>query len=247
MLLVRYVLYVFVFQLCKHWTFFRCNCLDAGTYRYDPLVSLDGTCPEPQGASNPDSDCPNDIRMLCNGVMNCDNCADEVYETCMAYDCSISMVTIIFTSSASHELLYCSFQTTQDAVTSRVSALKCWVGVTEFRIAWMDGMRVKNDVRPPLSKSDTLTTQVKSKYDPRNFYPSSFLSLFSFCIHVGGCWISEYRRDWRVRPNLLLFFVWRPKLSSKSRSHHGPICEVYVNKLQRLFDVIIGLLIIFLS
>ena len=40
---------------------------------------------------NPDVDCPEDILMLCNGVMNCDNCADEVCEHCMEYDCSGSM------------------------------------------------------------------------------------------------------------------------------------------------------------
>ena len=24
---------------------------------------------------------------MCNGIMNCDDCIDEVYETCMQFDC----------------------------------------------------------------------------------------------------------------------------------------------------------------
>ena len=63
---------------------------DKGSYRSDPLLFLDSTCAPEQEFIDPDDDCPSDILMLCNGVMNCDNCADEVYEHCMAYDCSAS-------------------------------------------------------------------------------------------------------------------------------------------------------------
>ena len=38
------------------------------------------------------SGCPSNVFMLCNGVMNCENCADEDYTTCMAYDCSGSKI-----------------------------------------------------------------------------------------------------------------------------------------------------------
>ena len=64
--------------------------LDIGTFRDSPLLSFDGTCPVAPTITNPDSDCPRDILMLCNGIANCDDCADEVYETCMTYDCSKS-------------------------------------------------------------------------------------------------------------------------------------------------------------
>ena len=62
----------------------------------DPRVFVDGTCDVPDAPVDPDSDCPGDILMLCNGVRNCDDCADEVYETCMAYDCSYSKHTPLY-------------------------------------------------------------------------------------------------------------------------------------------------------
>ena len=63
---------------------------DVGPYRSDPLLFLDRTCAVEQEFINPDDDCPSDILMLCNGVKNCDDCSDEVYEHCMAYECSAS-------------------------------------------------------------------------------------------------------------------------------------------------------------
>ena len=69
---------------------------DVGSYRLDPLLFLNGTCALEQEFIDPSNDCPADILMLCNGVKNCDDCADEVYENCIAYDCSASMIIDCF-------------------------------------------------------------------------------------------------------------------------------------------------------
>ena len=61
--------------------------LDVGPFRLDLLVSLDGTCAARPTTPVPDADCPSDMAMLCNGIKDCDDCADEDYDTCMAYDC----------------------------------------------------------------------------------------------------------------------------------------------------------------
>ena len=63
---------------------------DTGFFRNDRLASVNETC-EISSESNMvtvNDDCHIDIVMLCNGIMNCDDCADEIAETCMTFDCS---------------------------------------------------------------------------------------------------------------------------------------------------------------
>ena len=37
-----------------------------------------------------DDNCQINILMMCNGVVNCDDCVDEVYENCMQFECAES-------------------------------------------------------------------------------------------------------------------------------------------------------------
>ena len=66
-------------------------------FRDDPLASVDQTCEVATESSlvtlNPD--CVIDIRKLCNGIMNCADCADETEETCYSIDCAGSKYTSI--------------------------------------------------------------------------------------------------------------------------------------------------------
>ena len=36
------------------------------------------------------NNCQINILMMCNGVVNCDDCVDEVYENCMQFECAES-------------------------------------------------------------------------------------------------------------------------------------------------------------
>ena len=72
--------------------------LDRKNFRNDPLASVDSTCEVATESSlvtlNPD--CVIDIRKLCNGIMNCADCADETEETCYSIDCAGSKYTPIY-------------------------------------------------------------------------------------------------------------------------------------------------------
>ena len=65
------------------------NVLDRRNFRYDPLASVDSSCDIASGSSmvTVNAECGIDILELCNGVMQCDDCADETFETCNSFDC----------------------------------------------------------------------------------------------------------------------------------------------------------------
>ena len=50
---------------------------------------MDSSCDIASGSSmvTVNADCSIDILELCNGVMQCDDCADETFETCNSFDC----------------------------------------------------------------------------------------------------------------------------------------------------------------
>ena len=64
---------------------------DRGFYRNDRKVFLDGNCSElselPGDVITISSDCTINILLMCNGVVNCDDCVDEVSSNCMRFEC----------------------------------------------------------------------------------------------------------------------------------------------------------------
>ena len=64
---------------------------DRSYYRHDEKFFGERECtelPEPAGEYVSVGDnCTINVLMLCNGVMNCDECADEEIDTCTQFEC----------------------------------------------------------------------------------------------------------------------------------------------------------------
>ena len=55
----------------------------------DSFFSYTQSCPSgPTLVEAPDTDCFINPLLMCNGIRNCDDCWDEVYENCLAIECS---------------------------------------------------------------------------------------------------------------------------------------------------------------
>ena len=70
--------------------------LDKGFYVLDSRANEDGRCDyTSQGDFVTFNDqCTLHILKMCNGLMHCDDCADEVYEDCMEKQCSYRKYTV---------------------------------------------------------------------------------------------------------------------------------------------------------
>ena len=68
--------------------------IDRNYFRNDRRLLPDNTCvsfdPLPGDFVTIEEGCTINILMMCNGVMNCDDCVDEVYENCMQFECAES-------------------------------------------------------------------------------------------------------------------------------------------------------------
>lgn len=60
--------------------------LDRREDLFDPLFSYDKTC-DGKIVHEAKQDCVLHPTMMCNGVQNCPNCTDEIYEECMRIRC----------------------------------------------------------------------------------------------------------------------------------------------------------------
>ena len=45
-------------------------------------------------------DCTIDVRMMCNGILNCDGCVDEIFESCMQVECRDGTSTAFFPNNS---------------------------------------------------------------------------------------------------------------------------------------------------
>ena len=79
---------------------------DRNNYYVDKLANVDGNCSivSQESFVTFNDNCTVHILKMCNGLMHCDDCADEVYEDCVAQQCSeganlyseFSFVTILY-------------------------------------------------------------------------------------------------------------------------------------------------------
>ena len=73
------------------------NFTDTGYFRTDPNKEVDPvTCESATEETHAslNSGCDVDVVKLCNGVMDCPDCSDEVFETCMDVTCVGSKFTV---------------------------------------------------------------------------------------------------------------------------------------------------------
>ena len=63
--------------------------LDFSTYRSDKLVTVDSSCTfeSVESMVQVADDCNVDILLLCNGIINCPQCADEIESNCYGVVC----------------------------------------------------------------------------------------------------------------------------------------------------------------
>ena len=69
-------------------------CVDWSHYTSDKRATVDENCTlsEQEDIAVFNDDCAVHVLKMCNGLMHCDDCADENYEDCLAQQCSESII-----------------------------------------------------------------------------------------------------------------------------------------------------------